>query len=113
MNELLSFPLEHHDGPASHLIAQTGNAMTFSCLFNVIGAWKAGVHNAEPLAGPTFLYAEYQVLPVGIDHHVEVAIPEVSAMQKIGKRSGSRGKVYSTVCPIPLNILTPVAAPPY
>src|SRR5271157_5350314 len=91
---------------------ETGNRLSFSCLRNVLRACKTGIHNAEPLFRPAFLYGENQILPVGIDQHVKVVVSESRPTQKVGESPRVPGKVHPRSCTIPLDIFTPVAAPP-
>jgi hypothetical protein len=60
------------NGSRSYLIHRLLQRQTV--LGEIEGTRQVGVHNSRPIFGRTLLNLELQLLPIGIDHHLDIVV---------------------------------------
>ena len=99
------------DIAARHSIMQRLKGAFVAGFEKVERAFEAGIDHAPPRIHCALLYLKGQLLPIGVDHHVEVDVLVRSAVQGKGEAAGIVCKVGLTPHPIPTHILAPEPAP--
>src|SRR5208283_2721158 len=63
---------QDNNGSRGHLVSRLRYWQTE--LREIVGSRQSRVHNSYPILGRTFLDLELQLLPICVDHHIDIVI---------------------------------------
>src|SRR5688500_6296174 len=77
----ISTPHQHHHRPGLYGVGERSEHRRLRFFEDVLGGVEKCADGASPLLGLAFLYRKGQGFPVGVDHHIEVAVTDARTME--------------------------------
>src|SRR5208282_3699008 len=78
----------------------------------IVWAILGGIDDPQPLVCPSLLNGESQILPVTVDHHIDIGVPQAAATQNKCQRVRIVGLIRVCGHAIPANVVVPEGAAP-